>query len=112
MTCTVCAGHFVLSDYKKEITMKTNNVNNISFTNAGTIGPCLKAASKIVAVQEGGAGLSNIRFIQDTATGLAPKAVFARSKADLVENSFLELSESMLLYYCPAILGEGIFRKL
>ncbi len=112
MTCTVCAGHFVLSDYKKEITMKTNNVNNISFTNAGTIGPCLKAASKIVAVQEGGAGLSNIRFIQDTATGLAPKAVFARSKADLVENSFLELSESMLVYYCPAILGEGIFRKL
>ena len=92
--------------------MKTNNVNNISFTNAGNIGTCLKAASKIVAVQEGGAGLSNIRFIQDTATGLAPKAVFARSKADLVENSFLELSESMLVYYCPAILGEGIFRKL
>ena len=92
--------------------MKTNNVNNISFTNAGNIGTCLKAASKIVAVQEGGAGLSNIRFIQDTATGLAPKAVFARSKADLVENSFLELSESMLVYYCPAILVEGIFRKL
>ena len=92
--------------------MKTNNVNNISFTNAGNIGTCLKAASKIVAVQEGGAGLSNIRFIQDTATGLAPKAVFARSKADLVENSFLELSESMLVYYCPALLGEGIFRKL
>ena len=30
----------------------------------------------------------------------------------MVENSFLELSESMLVYYCPAILGEGIFRKL
>lgn len=92
--------------------MRTNNVNNISFTNAGNIGLGLKAASKIISVQEGGAGLSNIRFVQDTATGLAPKAVFARSKADLGENTFLELSESMLVYYCPAILGEGIFRKL
>lgn len=92
--------------------MKTNNINNISFTNAGNIGPGLKAASKIIGIQEGGAGLSNIRFIQDSATGLIPKAVFARSKADLGENTFLELSESVLVYYFPAILGEGIFRKI
>ena len=92
--------------------MKTNNVNNISFTNAGNIGLGLKAASKIISVQEGGAGLSNIRFIQDSATGLLPKAVFARSRADLAENSFLELSESILVYYFPALLGEGIFRKI
>lgn len=92
--------------------MKTNNVNNISFTNAGNIGTGLKVASKIIGIQEGGAGLSNIRFIQDSATGLIPKAVFARSKADLGENTFLELSESVLVYYFPTILGEGIFRKL
>ena len=93
--------------------MKTNRVNNnISFTNSANIGLGLKAASSIIKVQEGGAGLSNIRFIQDSATGLLPKAVFARSKADLAENSFLELSESVLVYYFPAILGEGIFRKL
>ena len=94
--------------------MKINTINNnkVTFTNADTIGLGLKAASKIVAIQEGGAGLSNIRFIQDSATGLVPKAVFARSKADLSENTFLELSESLLVYYCPAILGEGIFRKL
>lgn len=92
--------------------MKTNNINNISFTNAGNIGIGLKAASKIIGIQEGGAGLSNIRFIQDSATGLIPKAVFARSKADLGENTFLELSESVLVYYFPAILGEGIFRKI
>ena len=93
--------------------MKINNTNNnkVTFTNSN-IGLGLKVASKIVSVQEGGAGLSNIRFIQDTATGLLPKAVFARSKADLGENTFLELSESLLVYYCPAILGEGIFRKL
>ncbi len=94
--------------------MQINKVNNnkVTFTNADTIGLGLKAASKIVAIQEGGAGLSNIRFIQDSATGLIPKAVFARSKTDLGENTFLELSESVLVYYCPAILGEGIFRKL
>lgn len=90
--------------------MKTNNVNNVSFTNSN-IGLGLKAMSKVVAVQEGGAGLSNIRFIQDTATGLVPKAVFARSKADLGENSFLELSESALVYYCPALLGK-VFKNI
>ncbi len=87
--------------------MKTDK---ITFTNSN-IGLGLKAASKIVAIQEGGAGLSNIRFIQDTATGLVPKAVFARSKADLGENSFLELSESALVYYCPALLGK-IFKNI
>lgn len=92
--------------------MKTNKINNVTFTNAGSIGVGLRAASKICAIQEGGAGLSNIRFLQDSATGLLPKAVFARSKADLGENTFLELSESVLVYYCPALLGEGIFRKL
>ena len=92
--------------------MKTNKINNVTFTNAGGIGLGLRAASKICAIQEGGAGLSNIRFLQDSATGLIPKAVFARSKADLGENTFLELSESLLVYYCPAILGEGIFRKI
>ena len=77
--------------------------NNTAFTNAGTIGLGLRAASKICSIQEGGAGLSNIRFIQDNATGLVPKAVCARSKAELAENSFLEFSESVLVYYCPAL---------
>lgn len=76
------------------------------------IGLGLKAASKFIGLQEGGAGLSHIKFIQDSATGLVPKALFSRSKADLLENSFLELSESALVYYGPGLLGEGIFRKL
>ncbi|MDR1168433.1 MAG: hypothetical protein LBK53_06060 [Heliobacteriaceae bacterium] len=91
--------------------MKTDKINNNKpFT--ANIGLGLQAASKIVAIQEGGAGLSNIRFIQDTATNLTPRVIFARSKADLVENTFLELTESLLVYYCPALLGEKIFRKL
>ena len=76
------------------------------------IGLGLNIASKFISLQEGGAGLSHMRFIQDSATGLFPKAIFARSKADLVENSFLELAESALVYYGPGIIGEGIFRKL
>lgn len=93
--------------------MKTNKINNnISFTNSGNIGLGLRTASKIVSIKEGSAGLSNIKFIQDSATGLIPKAVFARSKADLGENTFLELAESVLVYYCPTLVGEGIFRKL
>lgn len=91
--------------------MKTNSINNTAFGTAG-LGMGLQAASKIISVQEGGAGLSHVKFFQDTMTGLAPKAAFARSKADLAENSFLELSESLLVYYCPTLLGEKVFRKL
>lgn len=92
--------------------MKTNNINNIQFNGAVNLSLGLNVASKIISVQEGGAGLSHVKFFQDTMTGLAPKAVFARSRADLAENSFLELSESLLVYYCPTLLGEKIFRKL
>jgi len=92
--------------------MEIKKINNTHFSGAESIGLGLKTAGKICAIQEGGAGLSNIRFIQDSATGLLPKAVFARSKADLGENTFLELSESVLVYYFPTLLGEGIFRKI
>lgn len=76
------------------------------------IGLGLNIARKFISLQEGGAGLSHMRFIQDSVTGLLPKAIFARSKADLAENCFLELAESALVYYGPGITGEGIFRKL
>lgn len=59
-----------------------------------------------------GASLANSRFVQDTMTNLAPKALFSRSKADLFDMSFLEISESMLVYYCPTLVGENVFRKL
>ncbi len=60
---------------------------------------------------KGGASLANSRFIQDTMTNFAPKAVFSRSKADFFDMGFLEISESMLVYYCPSLIGEKIFRK-
>ncbi len=76
----------------------------------GTFSPFLRTINKFVAFQEG--GLEASRFIQDTTTNLAPKALFARSRADLAETSFLELAESFLVYFGPKILGENVFRKL
>lgn len=73
----------------------------------------IKPIAKHFQKQEskGGASLANSRFIQDTMTNFAPKAVFSRSKADFFDMGFLELTESMLVYYCPPLIGEKIFRK-
>lgn len=86
---------------KKE--MSVNLINTLSQP--------VKSIAKFVNYQEKANGLSGSRFVQDTAVNLVPKATFARSKADLVENTFLELSESALVYFVPAFLGENIFRK-
>lgn len=76
-----------------------------------TLSSPLKSAAKFVYSQEQASGLSSSRFIQDTSTNLVPKAVFARSKADLAENSMLEVSESALVYFAPALIGEKVARK-
>ena len=77
-----------------------------------TLSTPLRIASNLIAGQEKTSGLAHTRFVQDTVTNLGPKATFARSKADLAENTFLELTESVLVYYCPVILGEKLFRKI
>lgn len=71
-----------------------------------------KAGSWLISSQENTSGLSHIKFIQGTATNWLPKAVLSRSKADLVESTFLELLESVIFYYSPALLGENIFKRL
>lgn len=83
----------------------------MSVTLINTLAQPLKSCAKFIYSQEQASGLSTTRFIQDTGTCLLPKAVFARSKADLAENSFLELSESALVYFAPALIGEKIARK-
>lgn len=77
-----------------------------------TLPNSLKYASKFVAYQEGASGLSASRLIQDSATCLLPKATFSRSKEDLAENIFLELSENTIVYLGPAVLGEKVARKI
>lgn len=71
-----------------------------------------KAAKWFVSTHESSGGLSHIRFIQDTTTNWFPKTFLSRSKADFVESTFLEYSESALFYYAPGLLGEKVLRPL
>lgn len=77
-----------------------------------TLSQPLKSTIQFIAHQERASGLSTSRFIQDTGTCLVPKAVFSRSKADLAENAFLELTQGAVIYFLPAILGDKIARKI
>ena len=87
--------------------MSSSN-NNIINSLPRTIRP----AAKFVRHQEQAAGLSTSRFIQDFSVCLLPKVTFSRSKEDLTENAFLELSEETLMYFVPTILGQHIARKI
>jgi len=83
---------------------------SVSFIN--TLAQPLKSTVQFIAHQERATGLSTSRFIQDTSTCLVPKAVFSRSKADLAENAFLELTQGAVIYFLPAILGDKVFKKI
>ena len=89
---------------KNNLNKSANQNNKKSFK--GDLG--LKVAEVFIKSQE---NLSSTRFIQDTATNWAPKAVFARSKADFAEMSFLEFLESGIFYFASPILGEKLFRN-
>lgn len=70
-----------------------------------------RVAEGFVKTQE---DLKWTRFIQCEITNLTPKAVFARSVADISEQTFLELTEAALFFFAPAILGKffkGAFAK-
>ena len=86
------------------LNQKSNKNNQKSFK--GDLG--LKVAEVFIKSQE---NLSSTRFIQDTATNWAPKAVFARSKADFAEMSFLEFLESGIFYFALPVFGEKLFRN-
>ena len=91
--------------------LKNNNNSNkrqknISFKSTAALSGAAKIADIFLKSQE---NLSSTRFIQDTATNWAPKAIFARSKADFAEMSFLEFLESGIFYFASPILGEKLF---
>ena len=88
---------------------QNNNKKNPSFKNGAALTGIAKAADLFIKSQE---NLSSTRFIQDTATNWAPKAVFSRSKADFAEMSFLEFIESAIFYFAPPLLGEKLFRNV
>ncbi len=86
-----------------------NNINkNFKGNNNLALTGVAKAADLFIKSQE---NLSSTRFIQDTATNWAPKAIFARSKADFAEMTFLEFLESGIFYFASPLLGEKLFRN-
>lgn len=90
-----------------EIKNINNNKRN-SFKGSQALTGVAKVADVFLKSQE---NLSSTRFIQDTATNWAPKAIFARSKADFAEMTFLEFLESGIFYFASPLLGEKIFRN-
>lgn len=86
------------------------NRKYLSFKGAGTSAftGVTKVADLFIKSQE---NLSSTRFIQDTVTNWAPKAIFSRSKADFAEMSFLEFLESGIFYFASPIFGEKLFRN-
>lgn len=86
-------------------------VSKISEDLLNNLPPKKKFLAKVIDMKEGDSGLSHSRFAQATATNWLPKAVFARSFADLAEISFLEIFESALFFYLPSMMGEFLSRR-
>lgn len=96
---------------ENDLCIKTHNGktnNSPSFKSSAGFGAGEKILDAFIKSQE---NLSSTRFIQDTATNWFPKAIFARSKADFAEMSFLEFLESAIFYFASPIIGEHVFRK-
>lgn len=68
--------------------------------------------AKFIALKESEADVSTLRIGQEISTNLLPKAVFARSLADLADNGFREIFENIIVYLGPKFVGEKIFRKI
>lgn len=89
-----------------------SGITSITQNLINTLSPKYKLAAKYIGLHEAGGSLANVRFAQDTIVNWAPKTILARSLTDFADMSFLEFSESLLVYYGPKFLGENIFRKL
>src|SRR5574344_257026 len=91
---------------------KITNTNNNFTANSQELYKTLNKNTKLpllfVKSQE---NLSSTRFIQNTVTNWIPKAIFARSLADLGDLSFLEFFESGLFFFAPPLLGQYVARK-
>lgn len=84
-----------------------NAVNLLRYLSVGQ-----KVASRYILMDESTTGRASSAFIKDTVTVFGPKAVAARSVADLSEIAFLEFLESGLFYFAPALAGQFLFANL
>ena len=72
----------------------------------------LRVLGKGLHIKEGDSGFSIVTFLQDTLVTLLPKWVIARSTAETVESSFLELAESAILYFGLPVLATKVFSPI
>ena len=102
----------MISDYNVTFTAKIpRKVGKNSKDLLDNLPPKNRFLAKVIEMKEGDSGLSHSRFAQATATNWLPKAIFARSFADLAEISFLEIFESALFFYLPSLMGEFLSRR-
>lgn len=74
--------------------------------------PLKQAVGNLILAKEGSNGVSHMTCLQDTLVALVPRAMISRSKAEGVEVGFLEVLESLLIYYSVPLLGGKFFRKV
>lgn len=66
----------------------------------------------MILAKEGANGVSHMTCLQDTLVALVPRAMISRSKAEGVEVGFLEVLESLLIYYSVPLLGGKVFKRV
>lgn len=74
--------------------------------------PIKKGVGHLLLAKEGANGVSHMTCLQDTLVALVPRAMISRSKAEGVEVGFLEVLESLLIYYSVPLLGGKVFKKV
>lgn len=71
----------------------------------------LRAAASYINLQEAEGSLAKVRLGQEMLTNWLPKAVFARGLVDLSDKTFLELTENVIVYILPVLVG-SLFSKI
>jgi len=85
-----------------------SEINNL----LNTLPKRFKPVIGCIKMQEKENALVTTRLTQEISTNLLPKIPFFRTFADGAEITANELTENILVYFGPKILGENVFRKL
>lgn len=92
--------------------------SSISFKGSPTVEllkrsqPVQRGLGHFILAKEGANGRSHMTCLQDTLVALLPRALISRSQAEGVEVGFLEVLESLLIYYSVPMVGGPVFKKI
>jgi len=74
--------------------------------------PVQRGLGHFILAKEGANGRSHMTCLQDTLVALLPRAMISRTQAEGVEVGFLEVLESLLIYYSVPMLGGPVFKHI